>query len=154
MQSADTLLRRPQNVPRLTASSLNLTPEESRIIRATRAEFERRGGFVRIFPSLESWRRYSSLLDPNTGVASTNTTPICISGPGVHNYNLMLHQQLFPDLVTETINGRKYVQEQVPRSDRFSCYERALLRGHRASLSDMLHIRNSKYDTNITVFGN
>ena len=47
---------------RLIASSLSLSPEENRMIRTVRSEFERRGGFVRIFPSAESWKRYGIFL--------------------------------------------------------------------------------------------
>lgn len=47
---------------RLIASSLSLSPEENRVIKSVHAEFERRGGFVRIFPSAESWKRYGCFL--------------------------------------------------------------------------------------------
>jgi tubulin polyglutamylase TTLL5 len=72
VQSADALAgcsssigRKPSTVitsARLIASSLSLSPEENRIIKSVRAEFERRGGFVRIFPSAESWKRYGCFL--------------------------------------------------------------------------------------------
>ena len=35
-----------------------LTPEELRILRQTREEYSRRGGFVRVFPSPDSWELY------------------------------------------------------------------------------------------------
>jgi len=35
-----------------------LTGEEIRILRHTREEFSRRGGFVRVFPSPDSWELY------------------------------------------------------------------------------------------------
>lgn len=72
VQSADALAgssnsigRKPPTIvtsSRLIASSLSLSPEENRIIKSVRAEFERRGGFVRIFPSAESWKRYGCFL--------------------------------------------------------------------------------------------
>lgn len=39
-----------------------LTGEELRIVRAVRAQYARRGGFVRIFPSQNSWQKYSQYL--------------------------------------------------------------------------------------------
>ncbi|PNF30209.1 hypothetical protein B7P43_G08430, partial [Cryptotermes secundus] len=82
VQSADALAgssnsigRKPPTVvtsSRLVASSLSLSPEENRIIKSVRAEFERRGGFVRIFPSAESWKRYGCFLDPVTGITCTS----------------------------------------------------------------------------------
>ncbi|XP_066994738.1 tubulin polyglutamylase TTLL5 [Anabrus simplex] len=113
---------------RLASSSLTLSPEESRIVRSARAEFERRGGFVRIFPSPESWKRYGNFLDPITGIASTTSSlngqpyPLLLQ----RNYNLLLHQQLFPELRTMSIST----------PDRLNRYERALLQGHRSSLDD------------------
>lgn len=45
------------------ASSLAaLTGEELRLVRAVRAQYGRRGGFVRIFPSQDSWQKYSQYL--------------------------------------------------------------------------------------------
>ncbi|CAG9830207.1 unnamed protein product [Diabrotica balteata] len=44
------------------------TAEESKIIRLASAEFKRRGGFVRIFPSADSWMKYSQYLDRTTGI--------------------------------------------------------------------------------------
>ncbi|XP_058812370.1 tubulin polyglutamylase TTLL5 isoform X2 [Topomyia yanbarensis] len=76
-----------------------LTVEELKIVRFARAQYERRGGFVRIFPTSDSMMRYASLLDPITGVP---TSAITSSGSGTylmiipHNYNQMLHTHLFP----------------------------------------------------------
>ncbi|KAH9642967.1 hypothetical protein HF086_013528 [Spodoptera exigua] len=39
----------------------SLTGEELRLVRAVRAQYARRGGFVRIFPSQNSWQKYSQL---------------------------------------------------------------------------------------------
>lgn len=41
---------------------LNLTVEEARLIHSIHLEYNRRGGFLRIFPSVESWKLYSGLL--------------------------------------------------------------------------------------------
>ncbi|KAJ4437028.1 hypothetical protein ANN_17161, partial [Periplaneta americana] len=120
---------------RLIASSLSLTPEENRIIKSVRAEFDRRGGFVRIFPSAESWKRYGYLLDPVTGITCTSAVPggQSIAPPMVvpHNYNLLIHQQLFPELQSSC----KSLESSQP-PDRLTRYERALLQGHKASLDE------------------
>ncbi|XP_058965337.2 tubulin polyglutamylase TTLL5 isoform X1 [Pocillopora verrucosa] len=55
-----------------------LSAEEARILRHTREEFSRRGGFVRVFPSPDSWELYGSFLEHRT----------------THNH--MLHSKLFP----------------------------------------------------------
>ncbi|XP_052867613.1 tubulin polyglutamylase TTLL5 [Anopheles cruzii] len=76
-----------------------LTAEELKIVRFARSQYERRGGFVRIFPTSDSMARYGSLLDPVTGIP---TSAITSSSSGTylmvipHNYNQMLHVQLFP----------------------------------------------------------
>nr|CAD7407046.1 unnamed protein product [Timema poppensis] len=130
VQSADALAApTSKKTSRLVSSTLALSPEVSRLVRTAQFEFERRGGFVRIFPSAESWKRYGHFLDPLTGVTSTS-----IIGGGGHfvspltstpqNYNFLLHQQLFPELA------------EVPPPDRFTRYESALLRGHKASLNE------------------
>ena len=35
-----------------------LTPEEAAVVRETKEEYARRGGFVRIFPTADSWDLY------------------------------------------------------------------------------------------------
>lgn len=63
--SGSSMLTKPPSLvspSKLIASSLSLSPEENRIIKLVRAEFERRGGFVRLFPSAESWKRYGCFL--------------------------------------------------------------------------------------------
>gem|GEM_PF-6671666 len=39
-----------------------LSSEQQRIVASAKAQFERRGGFVRIFPSPKSWELYSQYL--------------------------------------------------------------------------------------------
>ncbi|XP_061384346.1 tubulin polyglutamylase TTLL5 isoform X1 [Danaus plexippus] len=81
-----------------------LTGEELRIVRAVRAQYARRGGFVRIFPSQNSWQKYSQYLDPVTGipVCSTslnNNTPYTV----IHNYNLLVHSHVLPHFQHATV---------------------------------------------------
>lgn len=45
-----------------TTSTLNLTVDESKVLRMAKGQFERRGGFVRIFPAIDSWSKYSQYL--------------------------------------------------------------------------------------------
>ncbi|KXJ80048.1 hypothetical protein RP20_CCG027008 [Aedes albopictus] len=76
-----------------------LTAEELKIVRFARSQYERRGGFVRIFPTSDSMTRYAAFMDPVTGIP---TSAVTSSGSGSylmiipHNYNQMLHSQLFP----------------------------------------------------------
>ncbi|XP_069360684.1 tubulin polyglutamylase TTLL5 isoform X1 [Maniola hyperantus] len=82
-----------------------LTGEEIRIVRAVRAQYARRGGFVRIFPSQNSWQKYSQYLDPVTGipVCSTslnNNAPYTVVQ---HNYNLLVHSHVLPHFQHATV---------------------------------------------------
>ncbi|XP_050663995.1 tubulin polyglutamylase TTLL5 isoform X2 [Leptidea sinapis] len=75
-----------------------LTGEELRIVRAVRAQYARRGGFVRIFPSQNSWQKYSQYLDPVTGIAvcSTSLNNNVPYNVVQHNYNLLVHTHVLP----------------------------------------------------------
>ena len=44
--------------PSLPPSTLRLTSEKVGVVRESREEYARRGGFVRIFPSHDSWELY------------------------------------------------------------------------------------------------
>lgn len=61
VQSAETL---PQGKKNTNKSNKNkgLSSEQQRIVASAKAQFERRGGFVRIFPSPKSWELYSQYL--------------------------------------------------------------------------------------------
>ncbi|CAG5129510.1 unnamed protein product, partial [Candidula unifasciata] len=56
-----------------------LNSEEIKILRRVKEEESRKGGWIRIFPSADSWDKYGHFLH----------------SPDAHN--LMLHQRLFPD---------------------------------------------------------
>nr|XP_040055081.1 tubulin polyglutamylase TTLL5 isoform X1 [Gasterosteus aculeatus aculeatus] len=49
-------------------STLSLTAEEIKVLRRIKEEDERRGGFVRIFPTAETWERYGGYLESKTSM--------------------------------------------------------------------------------------
>ncbi|XP_023950160.2 tubulin polyglutamylase TTLL5 isoform X2 [Bicyclus anynana] len=82
-----------------------LTGEELRLVRAVRAQYSRRGGFVRIFPSQNSWQKYSQYLDPVSGVpvcstSLNNNAPYTVVP---HNYNLLVHSHVLPHFQHATV---------------------------------------------------
>ncbi|KPI92075.1 Tubulin polyglutamylase TTLL5 [Papilio xuthus] len=105
------------------AGGAGLAGEELRIVRAVRAQYVRRGGFVRIFPSQNSWQKYAQYLGKNfkrsrmvrcvrsvteCGVASpadpVTGIPVCSTSVNSnapyaalqHNYNLLVHAHVLP----------------------------------------------------------
>lgn len=51
-----------KNIRSINKSKVGLNLEQQRIVASAKAQFERRGGFVRIFPSPKSWELYSQYL--------------------------------------------------------------------------------------------
>ncbi|XP_007257406.3 tubulin polyglutamylase TTLL5 isoform X1 [Astyanax mexicanus] len=49
---------------------LDLTAEEAKVLRRTQEEHERRGGFIRIFPTPQTWELYSGYLEYKTSMNS------------------------------------------------------------------------------------
>lgn len=99
----------------------HLTAEELRIIRNTRSQYARKGGFVRIFPSDNSMQKYGLYLDPLTGVPISTTSLLGTSSCGMiipHNYNQMLFAQLYSTKSRTCVIGKL--------SDRMKQYERTL----------------------------
>ncbi|XP_050312018.1 tubulin polyglutamylase TTLL5 isoform X2 [Anthonomus grandis grandis] len=146
---------------RISSASLQPTPEETRIIKNAQAQFKRRGGFVRIFPAVDSWAKYAQYLDPSTGIPISGiVSSSCYTVSQVHNHNLLLYSNLFPDMVQVVVNkptdcksmpnnprarftsldrGRRDVpadnQMIVPKvTGRQDRYERALSGGHKQAL--------------------
>jgi hypothetical protein len=76
-----------------------------------------------------------------TGITSTSVVSGAqLCAPPVvlpHNYNLLIHQQLFPELQSacKAVSGS-------PLPDRRTRYERALLQGHKTTL-DERHLNKS-----------
>ncbi|XP_066523251.1 tubulin polyglutamylase TTLL5 isoform X2 [Hoplias malabaricus] len=50
--------------------TLGLTAEEMKVLRRTQEEYERRGGFIRIFPTPQTWELYSGYLEYKTSMNS------------------------------------------------------------------------------------
>lgn len=61
MHSAENVCNGKGTAPAPPAAGA-LSGEEARLVRAVKAQYQRRGGFVRIFPSLNSWQKYSQYL--------------------------------------------------------------------------------------------
>ncbi|KAJ8962622.1 hypothetical protein NQ318_001015 [Aromia moschata] len=99
VHSADGLggTKRPTGSTTSRLSTVPSTPEELRIVRNTIAQFERRGGFVRIFPATDSWSKYAQYLDPTTGIPISGTPSSSFTLNVSHNYNFLLYSHLFPD---------------------------------------------------------
>ncbi|CAF0886363.1 unnamed protein product [Didymodactylos carnosus] len=68
-----------------------LSSEESRILRTVKEEQKHRGGFVRIFPTSDTYEFFSTFFEQRTT-----------------SYNLMLHQRLYPERwMTSTANSNQ-----------------------------------------------
>ncbi|XP_056282088.1 tubulin polyglutamylase TTLL5 isoform X3 [Pseudoliparis swirei] len=74
-------------------STLSLTADEIKVLRRIKEEYERRGGFIRIFPTAETWELYGGYLESKTSL------------------NFMLANRLFHE---RNVNGN--VQPQVDAS--------------------------------------
>ncbi|XP_070528441.1 uncharacterized protein Ttll5 isoform X3 [Cardiocondyla obscurior] len=148
VQSAETLTHEKKNSNKNVKSKADLNSEQQRIVASAKAQFERRGGFVRIFPSPKSWELYSQYLDPVTGAPMISDPrgprrlPLHINT----NYNLMLHEQLFP--AANRIAGYIIPEMTLDRLSRYERYERALVKGHKMSL-DRSHNNKENLDIDI-----
>ncbi|XP_039312801.1 tubulin polyglutamylase TTLL5 isoform X3 [Solenopsis invicta] len=134
VQSAETLPQGKSNTNRNNKTKVGLSSEQQRIVASAKAQFERRGGFVRIFPSPKSWELYSQYLDPVTGAPMIPDPlgPRRLSQCNHTNYNLMLHEQLFP--AANRVTGFNFPEVTLDRLSRYERYERALVKGHKQSL--------------------
>ncbi|XP_001602304.2 tubulin polyglutamylase TTLL5 isoform X2 [Nasonia vitripennis] len=147
VHSAETLNQKKKTASKTSINKSGLSSEQQRILASARAQFERRGGFVLIFPSPKSWELYSQYLDPSTGIPVV-TDPL---GPGrvqhtsSTNHNLMLHEQLFP--AASRTPGFIIPEVKLDRLSRFERYERALVKGHKQSLDRNDSKENLDIDT-------
>ncbi|MCL4131906.1 UNVERIFIED_CONTAM: hypothetical protein GTU68_055116 [Idotea baltica] len=99
-----------------STGTLAPSPEEHRIFRQLREEYERRGGWARIFPTPDSWAMYGSLQEYDSPL------------------NLILHLHLYPNIPRNS-NAAPLKMSSVSSSglasslERLNCYERALPKG-------------------------
>nr|XP_043902929.1 tubulin polyglutamylase TTLL5 [Solea senegalensis] len=87
-------------------STLSLTAEEIKVLRRIKEEYERRGGFIRIFPTAETWALYSGYLESKTSM------------------NYMLASRLFHG---RNVNGNLQLQVDGVHRCHVVQYERKLL---------------------------
>ncbi|XP_069391426.1 tubulin polyglutamylase TTLL5 isoform X2 [Paralichthys olivaceus] len=87
-------------------STLSLTAEEMKVLRRIKEEYERRGGFIRIFPTAETWELYSGYLESKTSM------------------NYMLANRLFHG---RNVNGNVQLQVDAVHRCHVVQYERKLL---------------------------
>ncbi|XP_028293835.1 tubulin polyglutamylase TTLL5 isoform X2 [Gouania willdenowi] len=87
-------------------STLTCTAEEIKVLRRINEEYERRGGFIRIFPTADSWERYGGYLESKTSM------------------NLTLASRLFHG---RNVSGNVQLQEDAVRGCHVVQYERKLL---------------------------
>ncbi|XP_063539520.1 tubulin polyglutamylase TTLL5 [Cydia strobilella] len=103
-----------------------LTSEELRLVRAVRAQYARRGGFVRIFPSQNSWQKYAQYLDPVSGipVCSTSLNNNVPYNVVPHNYNLLVHAHVLPHFAHATAaTSTSLAPQPMPTPNRLKRYE-------------------------------
>ncbi|XP_050438880.1 tubulin polyglutamylase TTLL5 isoform X2 [Adelges cooleyi] len=133
ISSSRTTERRPKSdVPRKRkASSVNnsLNGDEKRLLLHTIDQNRRSRGFIRIFPTSLTWKKYSSYLDDTNGVPRGSTIPPFYVKL-IKNYNCLLNDQLFGE------NSSFYMD--ISRQNR---YERSL-RGSNGHFDD----KNNKVD--------
>ncbi|XP_047466475.1 tubulin polyglutamylase TTLL5 isoform X2 [Mugil cephalus] len=87
-------------------STLSLTAEEIKVLRRVKEEHDRRGGFVRIFPTEDTWELYGGYLESKTSM------------------NFMLANRLFHG---RNVNGNVQLQVDTVHSCHVVQYERKLL---------------------------
>ncbi|XP_071780297.1 tubulin polyglutamylase TTLL5 [Centroberyx gerrardi] len=98
-------------------STLSLTAEEIKVLRKIKEEYERRGGFIRIFPTPETWELYSGYLESKTSMNSMLA-------------NRLFHGRLGRPSVTarpRNLNGNVQLQVDVFHGGHVLQYERKLL---------------------------
>ncbi|XP_038147467.1 tubulin polyglutamylase TTLL5 isoform X1 [Cyprinodon tularosa] len=91
-------------------STLNLTAEEIKVLRKIKEEYDRRGGFIRIFPTQDTWELYGGYLESKTSLNSMLANRLFHGSCVVRSVNR--NKQLLVD----EVNGLHVVQ-----------YERKLL---------------------------
>ncbi|CAH1980864.1 unnamed protein product [Acanthoscelides obtectus] len=110
----------PRRTAALAGEGQQLSAEESRVVRMAVGQYQRRGGFVRIFPAEDSWNKYSQYLDPQMGIplSGTRASSSYIVNNTPHNYNFLLYTYFFSD-TKNTVTSVK----SKPRTKRAFSYQ-------------------------------
>ncbi|NXU10716.1 TTLL5 polyglutamylase, partial [Pardalotus punctatus] len=96
-------LSREKATGRHNSSVLGLTMEEIRVLRRVREENERRGGFVRIFPTPLTWDLYGSFLEHKTSMNYMLATRLFKDRAGLNGR---------PDMRMETVDSHALFYER------------------------------------------
>lgn len=59
---SNTLPNNKLSASKILPTAIKLTHDDHKMIAQAKAQFERRGGYVRIFPTADSWSKYSQYL--------------------------------------------------------------------------------------------
>lgn len=115
-----------------------LSSEETKIVKMARQQFERRAGYVRIFPAENSLSKYGCYMDPVTGIPistppSAGTQSCYMIIP--RNNNQMLYNQLFSGQKNATVDS-----DALARLDQ---YKRPLDIGHSLTSMEKFPLRNT-----------
>lgn len=140
MHSADSLSKICKK-PSKTSKTVNrnaVTPDELRLLRMVQEQFNRKGCFITIFPSSDTWKKYSAYLDPITGVPSFGLPQIGVSFYTHQNYNKLIHAHFYPKSFTQRAASAVMTRSlpSICRIDRLKHYERTLNKGYKMLLDD------------------
>ncbi|CAH0551742.1 unnamed protein product [Brassicogethes aeneus] len=121
--------------------------EEMKIVKAAKEQFERRGGFVRIFPAIDSWDKYSKYLDTSTGIPLTIQSSSVYSLTVNHNYNLLLFTQLFPNVF---ISVNTKMQDKILKRSRFGLNTKREMSLDRLAVDKSVNGRQDRYERTLS----
>ncbi|XP_058254857.1 tubulin polyglutamylase TTLL5 [Hemibagrus wyckioides] len=98
--------------------TLGLTAEELKVLRRTQEEHERRGGFIRIFPTPQTWELYSGYLEYKTSMNSMLANKLFHGRSGKTSLTTQIRQRL---------KGNVPVEEEAHKTCHVIQYESKLL---------------------------
>uniref|UniRef100_A0A673ZJ37 Tubulin--tyrosine ligase-like protein 5 n=1 Tax=Salmo trutta TaxID=8032 RepID=A0A673ZJ37_SALTR len=97
-------------------STLGLTAEELKVLRRIREEHERRGGFIRIFPTPETWELYSLSCPPKSSLSLSLCCSKVQARMAFSSYLLRVQMRLLAESRTIANSAcRSHLQELVIR---------------------------------------
>ncbi|KAK3537762.1 hypothetical protein QTP70_017850, partial [Hemibagrus guttatus] len=98
--------------------TLGLTAEELKVLRRTQEEHERRGGFIRIFPTPQTWELYSGYLEYKTSMNSMLANKLFHGRSGKSSLTTQIRHRL---------KGNVPVEEEAHKTCHVIQYESKLL---------------------------